>query len=300
MATTKKPTSDSKDNEPAEQAVRKTAPLPASAVVMDIIPKNKVRPTTTSRPVITNSGPGVADNTMTQPSSAPLLQTKKRLTITPMGDRDSSDNSEAEATTASADQGASVEELIAKHHQKNDELTEAPSPKPDPSPVVIEVPTADPVAVSQLAPSRPAPSGLPEEVAADRAAAEAAASLLSGEPIEKSFEPASEQSTSREAPTSSAVADILKEEDDQPQPQEHSQALKDELKEMGVNGGPKTHHELYGGKPVIIVHKDHSMSAVGWTLWFLFCVTLALVAVNFLLDADVITTDYQIPHSNIL
>ena len=44
----------------------------------------------------------------------------------------------------------------------------------------------------------------------------------------------------------------------------------------------------------------HGMSALAWVLWFIVCVGLALLIVNFLIDADIITTTYNIPHTNLL
>jgi len=112
-----------------------------------------------------------------------------------------------------------------------------------------------------------------------------------------------------------SLADALR-EDEPIAPQEHSQALKDAMQEMdgkpshandlkdekdSIDEKTEGRHQLYEGEPVIVVHKAHGqMSAVAWVLWFIFCLGLALLIVNFLIDAGYIETNYDIPHTNII
>lgn len=332
---------------------------------MDIIPKNRVRPSATSRPVIATSMPAVADNTMTTPSGAPTLQIAKRRQITISPPADSELNKEdvmpnvaagsVAQEQAPAAQGVSVSELLAKRQEKTlatpvEEPVLAPAPE-------LEVAAAEPAVAPGTTPELPDTevSSVPDE---DPAAAEAARLLSdtpeaekppaaeaveepalglqpaeeakveteirqeldADEPVvdepavaepapaspeeqevavaEKSESPEAEEAKAPEPAANDSVADILKEEESEPQ--EHSQALKDEIKGMG-DSKAEGHHEQYDGKPVIVIHKEHGpMSAVAWVLWFFLCVGLALLVVNFLLDADFITTNYNIPHTNIL
>lgn len=361
MATSKKPTPANKRKAAAPKKVA-AKPSASTARAMDIIPKNRVRPTTTSRPVITTSTPAVADNTLTSPSSAPALQIKRRqITINPPQDSEISKDdvmpnlaASAPEAAASADpvpapsaQGVSVGDLIAKRKEKvvvtepSEEVAvsteEGPTPGTTPELPVSEPSVDDPAAaeaarlLSDAAEGNGAPvtevaeAPVSEEVAVDeQVEAESAVApvevkdLVQDTPVKTSViedapsdaapkPPASETPPAEAGPTeepkpaepaaADSVGEILKEE--QAEPQEHSQALKDEIKTMNEKG--TTHHELYGGQPVIVVHKEHGpMSAVTWVLWFFLCLGIALVIVNFLLDAGFIVTNYKIPHTNIL
>lgn len=367
---TKKPTAISKHK---ATTARKTV-KPAQPQAFDIIPKSKVRPSTTSRPVITGSTPVVADNTLTTSSGAPTLQVKRRnIVINPSDDTDlskedvmpnvaatavSSENNTEEAvvetTVTPATQGVAVSDLIAKRAVGEKVLSPPAStsvaeselvPAP-PSPTVEPATDANPGTTPEL------PVSQPEHVD-DQAAAEAAR-LLSDEPVASPVNaaPSVEAPEAELSPPEEAVADAsvavepeavkpaetdeavpiaepqataktdentdaaapasaqggdesvpnntLKEvlKEDPVEPQKHSQALKDAMK--GMDGKPQ-HHELYGGKPVIVVHKEHgAMSAMAWVLWFFLCLGLAILIVNFLLDAGFIETTYRIPHTNIL
>jgi hypothetical protein len=145
------------------------------------------------------------------------------------------------------------------------------------------------------------PAEIPEEPAA---AADADPETSSGTTDTDIAKPAktdtSEKKTGDKEPADGSIDHIFK---DDTQTIEHSQALKDELQTMDdkPEEGVHPHHELYGGKPVIVIHKAHSAhSALNWILWFIFCVLLALVIVDVLLDAGVITTDYSVPHTHYL
>lgn len=366
---TKKPTPAPRHKATAPKRV---AARPVSGRAMDIIPKNRVRPSATSRPVIATSTPAVADNTMTTPSGAPALQIKRRqITIRPSADSDLNKEdvmpnvaaaSVAEEQAPVAAQGVSVSELLAKRKEKTLH-TAADEPTPTATPELEVSETAE-VAVdtSGTTPELPEPEAQEEDPATAEAARlladapadeqpvieetielpvpdlqtadepkvevepealvpevttvdappieEPASSEESAKAAEETEAPmtaalaadanpsAAEEAKPTEAATSDSVEDILKEE--QPQTQEHSQALKDEIKGMDAKGGEQ-HHSSYDGKPVIVIHKEHGpMSAVTWVLWFIVCVGLALLIVNFLLDADFITTNYKIPHTNIL
>ena len=128
MTASKKPTPDQEEPTPTAPTVTKRPATKPAAVAMDIIPKNKVRPTTTSRPVIAPAGPLAADTTLTQPGGAPLLRSRRRLTLQPLGDTtaeaDDSQDRESETLPRTSSEGVSVGELIAKRQHKEETVKE--------------------------------------------------------------------------------------------------------------------------------------------------------------------------------
>lgn len=402
---TKKPTAISKHK---TATARKTV-KPAQPQAFDIIPKSKVRPSATSRPVITSSTPAVADNTLTASSGVPTLQVKRRnIIINPSDDTDLSKEdvmpnlapavttsppeaapsdqpaltvASESSVTPPATQGVAVSELIAKRSETGGdgpvavantaaevpatELESAPAAQPtattDASPgTTPELPAAEQAHVDDQAAAEaarllsdepePVPPPGEEAMSATGAEAEQAVEAMSipapttaspSEPVENltasndttqstsvpvtstaELQPPAELEAAvkhEEAVTDMPVPatpektepvanDVLQEvlKEEPVEPQAHSQALKDAMKDMEGKGGAdksdrSQHHELYGGKPVIVVHKEHgAMSATAWVLWFFLCLGLAVLIVNFLLDAGFIETTYRIPHTNIL
>lgn len=345
---------------------------------MDIIPKNRIRPHATSRPVIPN-GPLVHDNSMTGLSSAPALRVKRHsLTIDPLKDSDlskedvfvgSAGNAASSAQPIAVSQGVSVEELIAKRGAKVVEPSEADAAEPkvedaQAKPAEESEPEAkrpweefnqpdEPADDHADADAKPQGSVLDDAGSPDDAAAAEAAQLLAGTPVphrtiaeleavhsstrrspesgddtstkpeetpvqeetpqaltQSAAQPTTPKGAEPEVAAGDSLADALR-EDEPETPQEHSQALKDAMQEMSGKDSKHDkddkveksdgHHELYGGKPVIIVHKGQGqMSAVAWVLWFIFCLGLALLIVNFLIDAGYIETNYNIPHTDII
>jgi hypothetical protein len=305
---TKKPSSISK-----HKVATTRKPAPKSPQVFDIIPRSQVRPQANSRPIIRSNQPAVADNTLTAPPSAPTLQLKhKPVSVVPSSDSGLTRDdvgiklppqvAEVDAdsqTTAPKEAGVSVTELIAKRSQKAEDTAptddgvsdskaaedetkqalEEPAPAPTDASASDAAPAAEPAAKSDTEPEQP------PEAAAPPAANEAA--------------PAAEKDSHDTIEDDASLQKALNGDDAKSQPQEHSPALKEAIKDMDENG-ERPHHELYGGKPVIVVHNDHGMSAVAWVLWFIVCLALALLIVNFLLDADIIQTTLSVPHTNIL
>jgi hypothetical protein len=84
--------------------------------------------------------------------------------------------------------------------------------------------------------------------------------------------------------------------EDSTAPAEHSPELKSAIEDYD-NEEP----ELYGGKPVIVVHEPHPLATtLKWIFWFIVSVGLALLALNFLLDAGVVSVGRDLPHTNLL
>lgn len=64
---------------------------------------------------------------------------------------------------------------------------------------------------------------------------------------------------------------------------------------------PPPKAELYGGRPVIIIHEEHPiLDFLRGLLVFVLGLVVIAAAVNFLLDAGIIETGYKIPHTNFL
>lgn len=268
--TTKKPAPISKHKHTTTRRIVQAAPQ-----AFDIIPRSQVRPSTTSRPVIPSNTPEVADTTL---APAPTVKLSHQTLLATKADNLIPDEP---VSSSPVEQGVSVADLIAKKSEPivitaadNDEEPKLPPLEPTPD-VAPEI-TADPA-------PEPEPKLEPAKT-----------NVESPAPSEPQLQP---EPVSAPTDEPDSLAQALKSDNDG-QPQEHSEALKGALKDLD---GQPVHHELYGGKPVIVVHKPHGKhSALMWSLWFFLCVGLALAIVNFLLDAGVIETTYQIPYTDLL
>jgi hypothetical protein len=287
MTTAKK----SSDGEKHKSPAKKTAAAKASSgpQAFDIIPRSQVRPQATSKPVITANQPEVADDTIKQPSTAPALNLSKHkvIGIKPSDGLEAAKIFPAAAgqgAAANAEKGVSVSELIAKRSAKGEDAEVEPTEEAP----AEDLPTED---------SKEEKPEVKSESESEEAPAE------EKEP-EKEEEKAKAEPTKVEdvkPPAEGSIEAAL--QDDEQKPQEHTESFKEAMKDMegGEAAGHEghQHHELYGGKPVIIVHSEHGLkAALLWMLWFFVCVGLALLIVDLLLDAQIITTTYNIPHTN--
>jgi hypothetical protein len=312
----------------------------------DIIPRAQVRPTVTSRPVLTPTQPEQTDNTLQTASQAASSQlTHQKLTF---------NTSSAPELPGSTADGNDTEALLDKVASLT---SEKPAKKPH---IVPPKPFKEAATETDEEPQKQATKDLGESSDASDAGGEPAhANNSSAVQDEQDRQDQAFQDTEetvaaedgaldnniddtsvaaadeKEQPakvaenTDAADNDNAAEQDkassqesaegsidhifkqNEQQPIEHSQALKDELQTFG-DKEPKDgedgelseehpHHELYGGKPVIVIHKARGAQAtLNWILWLIFCLLLALVIVDGLLDADIIKTDYNVPHTNIL
>lgn len=276
---TKKTKSKAKMN-PGENSIsrHKTTPArlePAQAAaspVFDIIPRTRVRPSASSRPVITSNQPAVADTTLRQPGPAPQLDIPQP-NLDPVAET-------PKKALAPEEKGVLVADLVAKK--------QAAATVPEPvAPSTAQAAPAE-APVEAVEPEKPKEKTMvhektiqpPQQEAGNSAAADAAPEL-------------------QDTPAEDSLANALK-DDSTGSPPEQTDELKDAIKDM--DSSSLRHHELYEGKPVIVVHKHHTGKhpALAWTVWFLMCLAIALLAVNLLLDAEVISTEYVIPHTDFL
>lgn len=284
MTASKKPTSISRHKTGTTRQVA-AAKASTSPQAFDIIPRSQVKPSTTSRPVITSSQPEVADNTLTQPNPAPQLQLQhKRVELKPSPEATAAKDETAPAAMTE-ERGVSVAELLAKRAE-NDKPAQ-------PAAAATDQEQPQPTKAEQQETAKP--NDEPKADAKTPEAAEAADEPQSEPEPESKSEP---NTSEKPAEDDDSLAQALKE--DAEAPQQHSESLKEAIKDLDGEHEARPHHELFGGKPVIVVHKDHHTSGLMWFVWFIVCLILAVVIVNFLLDAKVITTTYDVPYTDIL
>lgn len=274
-----------------------------SLQAFDIIPRSQVQPSVTARPVLTPTRPEQADNTLqtaSQAASSQLMhQSLNFSSASPVTDSQSGSNNMSLSTAPT------LASLITKHTQpiaglgKTGKFGE--SDKADKANEANEVDdTSEYTSDGKPAPTITSPSVTVNEVAVTATLGPNADVVrdqeLTPEPnIEPQLEPVAKEAAE---PAPDSLEHALRE--DVSQPLQHSQALKNELKEMNSSDEP-VHHELYGGKPVIVIHKAHGKnSPLATVLWIIACLLVALLIVDVLLDAGVIVTDYNVPHTRLL
>lgn len=321
MATQKKSVSDSKDKPAAKRS---------SGVTFDVVPPGKVMPSATARPVITPTEPQQPDNTLTQPGSAPLIH--KPITLQPSGKADSEAAVAAslpdhDADKAAADLGAALDELesAAPTAPEVPAVLGDDNSKPKPEAAKADKPAgrsvADLLSAKQAAAAAPEPAEAEENAKAEttEAPAEAEAKpepepehktsthgltiqpLSSGDKkpetdTEAAAAPTETAGPTDTAPASGTDAETRQDADTGTELADLNDKSKDKLTDEALPPA-----ELYEGKPVIQIHEAHPVrSAVKAVLVFLFILSLALLAFNFLLDAGVVSLGVEIPHTDLL
>ncbi len=305
-------------SEPANKQITKhkatRRAVQSAPTAFDIIPRSQVRPSSNARPIIPSNKPEVVDTTMTNPVK---VQLSHQLRIdSPADDADLDMALETPSNEPAAlpkEAGVSVADLIAKKSDTStiepikvdvtDSDTKSPvvEPKPDAEDDTASVnddttTVAQAVAQSEQSTTSNTEPKLPP--------------LTEDEPVKPKTDayngPAAPASTSDISNNTDNLSAVLKDNNVTSEVSaEHSETLKGALKDLDdneeVDSNGRHHQGLYGGKPVIVVHKAHgSQSAVMWVLWFIICLGLAVLIVNFLLDAGVIATSYNVPHTDIL
>ena len=271
---------------PARQESTKSV---VESPVFDIIPRTRVRPSASSRPVIASTQPAVADTTMRQAMPGPRLNLGQLGGAQSGGQLDVGDDTTvSKEKVMPEEKGVLVSDLMAKKQAA--EAAQEPKSVESPAPELV---------------SSVAATKEPEEAAKTEELTMVHERIIQppkdigtgeGEAVAAAKEDAPTED-SAPAPADDSLEAALEGDD---KPREQTDELKDAIKDMDSNS--LRHHELYEGKPVIVVHKHHGGKhpALAWTLWFLLCLVLALAAVNLLLDAGVITTDYAIPQTDFL
>ncbi len=303
----KKPTSPNLNNK-QKPAVPKKSGGEGRPRSFDIIPPGKVMPSSTARPVITSTQPLQSDNTLAPPS-APLV----RISLAP-----------SEEDNAASDDRTGLEGLQPEPLSSDDKAAATSIPISggremlgiapeagaiEPGPTVAGVISARQLSGGErvITPPDVTKPAKTEHKSSQAGSAKAAGSdpkPIPGHEQEKGSEqepgpdidliaPSGPQ---EHDPSDSAVA---------AKPDEPA-TFKDALHELGTSTvveAESQHHEakLYSGKPVIVVHEPHPVrSVLRVIVWFIICLAIILLILNFLLDAGVVSLGSDIPHTNLL
>lgn len=299
MATQKKSAPDSSD----KPAAKKTRGLS-----FDVMPPGKVMPSATARPVITSSGPQQPDNTLTQPGSAPLMH--KALVLQPTAP-------DGDVHQAAAELGATLDEAETAAPTAPEVPSVLGGDKPPAGRSVADLLSAKQNAVQAPEPkdeeaSTPAIGLEPDQVAEPAAETPNKTSSrgLTIQPLNTEDKPSDDKTadakpdTDVEATPESATDTSVQEsaaEADQATDTDTQLADLNSKDKDAQSDEPLPPPELYGGKPVIEVHEDHPVrSAINALLLFLLILGLALLALNFLLDAGVVSLNVDLPYTDLL
>jgi hypothetical protein len=250
----------------------------------DIIPASKVKPAPTSRPVITSNGPEQTDNTLAQPSTAPMMH--RELKLTPLSGQEDAARPDA-AVEAGAEPGDTptvpaggrslADILSAKKKADAAAKAETETPAADGADTDSEAEDETEDKVEAKVEAKPAADVTP---------------VLSGtsapaKPVETEKKPEAKPEP-EEKPKEASSFDS-----------DGSLGDLQGLKKPGEEEA-KPKPVLYGGKSVIRIEEAHPVGDAFKTIFVILLVlALAAAAVNFLLDAGIIALD-GIPHTNLL
>lgn len=252
----------------------------------DIIPPSKVKPSHTSRPVIT-PGPSHADNTLTP---KPVTKhSKKKLEAPKSASELPGDTTEVAASGATAvpEEASATDQILASAPtldkkslvDKPDAGTVSEPQLPSEStPIMPDAMTQD-TTVEQPVQSGEASAQVPETTAA----------LSVSKPADIPEAPAaSEQPTD----LNSVLA-----QNQQQAPIKHSEAFTAALHEFSMYKHEQPEH----AKPFVAVHRHNYVRiALFWLMWLVVCVALAAAIIDVMLDAEILQTPYDIPHTNFI
>lgn len=301
------------------------AELTRAGASADVIPPNRVVPSATSRPVV---APLLqADNTLIQPDTAPMVH-KKTILKVPVSDsghetdatekpkpadgpaigdiiqsqppgppviqvaiRDHGDTPAAPTAT-----GPTVAELLsAKRHAKPEDkqLDETAPPLP---------------AAKADKPAEPKGSEAPEEPAAASAAkpmADIVASPAKPKPDVPAAKPVEVPAQPAMAPADQSDETAPATDDTAAAPPQPAAATDDNDDPLGLarkeQAPPAEEPQLYEGHSVLVVHEPHPVrTALKAIFLFIFLLALALLVLNFLLDAGVVSVGQDLPHTDLL
>lgn len=312
-------------------STRQPAAATGGSQAFDIIPPSRVMPSSSARPVVMSDKPQQSDNTLT---AAPPRRSQRILLANKPGVEVDDDGVlklpplPIEEPVEDAPANASVEAV-----------DKADKPDGTGPPIAAAQPEADAGLEGVehvLQPANAEPADASADDQASKAAAEQAAAeeqiarALAGEsqvddsdsPVADAAHPEADDMTDAQpaqkepvagpqpAATGPDKAEPIHKDDSvaavlaagnretQATPQAHTPALKDALDNL--EDQPQ-HHELYGGKPVIVIHKARgSRSTASTVAWVIICLLLAIVIVDLLIDANIISLSYDIPHTNFL
>lgn len=235
------------------------------------------------------------------PTVAELLSAKQQsdddgspVTVTAVPTATVSTASKTEATASAAKKVDVVEADTDEQAAEAEESPQAEEPtNPKPQLVTLGKPKTDVAPVSTN--KQPEVDDKADEEADDEADTAAKSDAT------PAATPAASK-TSDDTAADKAVADIASTPaDDIATKSDDMGSLQGDVKADKPAETPPPKAELYGGRPVIIIHEVHPVrDFLAGLLVFIIGLAVLAAAVNFLLDADIIKTGYKIPHTNML
>lgn len=244
-----------------------------SKKVFDVVRPGKSPASATSRPVISSHKPQVPDDQFVPSANTrlagnpsekrPLLDGGKKLAITPLAD-----DAKSEEVTPAVSLPASEGTTAPAVDDKENKLVESQEPLEELLPAHFDDEghaAAAPLAVQPPAEEEPKEDELPPALA------------------------------EKPTPEQLAVGQVVKTDDELPSfdtPHPPSDATMSQDDVLAETEAPTL-------EQAIVSHHKHHTKPWEWLLIFFLIVLLALVALNFLLDAEVLTTELEIPHTNL-
>lgn len=286
------------------------SPMAASNLsepAFDIVPPGKVMPAASSRPVVIPAGPVQSDNTLAPAMAAETAPLVHKKTVLAVPKRIAQELAELPATVAvpasaplvvdkpllpakPVAAGRSIAELLsAKQHSKTPSkpAVAAAAHVMKPKAVPEHVKPSKSSVSNEVVPATPesdksdTPDG-PDTLAKSQTAGAPSSLPKLDEPATPAAEP-DQQSDIKPASRHDADSD---------------DPLGLKQKEPAA---PPAKAELYGGKSVLVIHEPrpfHTFMNVLATIILILLISAAIL--DFLLDAEILTTGYNLPHTNLV
>lgn len=270
MATLKKPAGISKHKSAAKKPAGEN---------FDIIPASRVKPTNTSRPVITDNEPVQTDNTLAQPGTAPTMHHELKLSRLSASDTDDGPAAADDAVATNAGDtpevpvgGRSLADILAAKN-KAVEVESVPDSVASDEAGTVET--------------------LDDETSDDRAVIP-----LEAKKDDKAQATPEADKSPKPVPAQEAVKETPKESSDETSDDSIGGLVGMEKAEaVAAPAVP----ELYGGKSVIKIEEPHPLRDLMKALVIsVLVLALAAIALNFLIDAEIILSGSGLPHTNLL
>ncbi len=349
----------SKPKAPTKAPVKAAAKAPVKAVSaiakrtvksvgqsFDVIPANKVVPSSSGRPVITSIKPVQADNTLTKHPSVMLKKTAAHTMAAAPRDISSGDvllediaasldklqpSADSQSSTritvrtsgpmvgnsaVSSPTGPTVAELLTAQTKAAPATTTAsiaiapttvvgektimplshtPGASDGAKKPAISPPTGDVLTVK----SNHVKKDGAEAETHNRDAKEHKVAAVKDKTDEKVDEKPADQPVDKPADDDDKIDNVL----DGLDLSQDKKPVQDNDGLPGKNDqiNPAATHQLYGGTSVLLIQESHPIRTFfTYLFWFIGILVLALVVLNFLLDAGVVSTGYDIPYTDVL
>lgn len=270
---------NSSDNKPKPHRFQ---PLPPHKKVFDVIPPGKSPAAPTSRPVVTGQGAQAADQQFIGGKSAPLDGGKRPERPQADGQRQPAESPAAPAKEVQNEQAVPKlpeQETTSPHNvvMLSQLSARAPEIEVPGELAAVESPRPNEQEADTEADSQPQePQTTPEEAVTHTEVSAVQHSVMHATAVQKTAK--SSPSEAEHRPKGSGKAAHLSH---------------DELVQ-------RTNAPDFYQQDAVVSHHRHRLKIWQFLLMLLLIVALALAAFNFLLDAEIIKTDLNLPHTNLL